>query len=274
MKSKTILAGAAIAGLMSGSFAVQAHAANVTSQGRRFAQANERQARHKGCSLLQRTNSCKGKGGCKTGDNGCKGKNSCKGKGGCATDGSHPAESPPNVETNRRRATRARSDGESEFHPPLLLVISIHMPANPFNNFTDYGIGIGLRVPHYRHILEKKPVVDWFEIISENFMVDGGRPLEVLDQILEQYRVVQHGVAMYFGSADRLSREHLKKIKRLVKRTQYALAERSSLLGQRGRTLHARPAADALYVLLRPRRRPPTFARRAIFSRCRSASRM
>ena len=44
------------------------------------------------------------------------------------------------------------------------------MPANQFNNFTDYGIGIGLRVPHYRHILAKKPVVDWFEIISENFM--------------------------------------------------------------------------------------------------------
>ena len=95
MKSKTILAGAAIAGLMSGSFAVQAHAANVTNKA--------------GVSLKQMTdetqdvhsckgqNSCKGKGGCKTGDNGCKGKNSCKGKGGCATDGSgHPAESPSN----------------------------------------------------------------------------------------------------------------------------------------------------------------------------------
>ena len=76
------------------------------------------------------------------------------------------------------------------------------MPANPYNGFTEYGIGIGLRVPHYRHILAKKPVVDWFEIISENFMVDGGRPLEVLDSILEQYRVVQHGVAMYFGSGE------------------------------------------------------------------------
>ena len=65
----------------------------------------------------------------------------------------------------------------------------------------------------------KKPVVDWFEIISENFMVDGGRPLEVLDSILEQYRVVQHGVAIYFGSADKLNREHLKKLKRLVQRT-------------------------------------------------------
>src|SRR6201998_2704030 len=93
------------------------------------------------------------------------------------------------------------------------------MPSNQFNGFTDYGIGIGLRVPHYRHILAEKPVVDWFEIISENFMVDGGRPLEILDQILEQYRVVQHGVSMYFGSTEPLNREHLKKLKRLVRRT-------------------------------------------------------
>src|SRR6202795_4587518 len=50
-------------------------------------------------------------------------------------------------------------------------------------------------------------------------MIDGGRPLQVLDQILEQYRVVQHGVSMYFGSADKLNREHLKRLKNLVKRT-------------------------------------------------------
>ena len=74
------------------------------------------------------------------------------------------------------------------------------MPANRFNGHTDYGIGIGLRSPHYHHILTRKPVVDWFEIISENFMIDGGRPLRILDQILEQYKVVQHGVSMYFGS--------------------------------------------------------------------------
>jgi uncharacterized protein (UPF0276 family) len=93
------------------------------------------------------------------------------------------------------------------------------MPANRFNGFTDYGVGIGLRVPHYRHILEKKPVVDWFEIISENYMIYGGRPLTVLDNILDQYRVVQHGVSMYFGSADPLSREHLRRLKALVRRT-------------------------------------------------------
>ena len=93
------------------------------------------------------------------------------------------------------------------------------MPANRFNGFTNLGIGIGLRVPHYGHILEKKPVVDWFEIISENYMCDGGRPLHILDQILEQYQVVQHGVSMYFGSTDPLNRDHLKRLKRLVKRT-------------------------------------------------------
>jgi uncharacterized protein (UPF0276 family) len=93
------------------------------------------------------------------------------------------------------------------------------MPANRFNGFTDYGIGIGLRIPHYAHIFEKKPVVDWFEIISENYMIDGGRPLATLDLIFERYRVVQHGVSMYFGSAEPLNREHLRRLKSLVKRT-------------------------------------------------------
>ena len=93
------------------------------------------------------------------------------------------------------------------------------MPANRFNGFTEYGVGIGLRIPHYQHILEKKPVVDWFEIISENYMIDGGRPLAILDQILEQYKVVQHGVSMYFGSTQPLNREHLNRLKTLVRRT-------------------------------------------------------
>jgi len=93
------------------------------------------------------------------------------------------------------------------------------MPANRFNAFTEYGIGIGLRVPHYDHILSEKPVVDWFEIISENYMVGGGRALSILDQILDQYRVVQHGVSMYFGSAQPLNRDHLRRLKDLTKRT-------------------------------------------------------
>jgi uncharacterized protein len=93
------------------------------------------------------------------------------------------------------------------------------MPANQFNGFSNYGIGIGLRMPHYDHIFAEKPVVDWFEIISENYMVDGGRALRTLDQILERYRVVQHGVSMYFGSAQPLNREHMKRLKTLTRRT-------------------------------------------------------
>src|ERR1700754_3138005 len=93
------------------------------------------------------------------------------------------------------------------------------MAGNRFNGYSDYGVGIGLRVPHYDHILSQRPVVDWFEIISENYMVDGGRPLYMLDQILDQYRVVQHGVSMYFGSAQPLNREHLRRLKDLTKRT-------------------------------------------------------
>ena len=93
------------------------------------------------------------------------------------------------------------------------------MPANRFNGFTEYGVGIGLRIPHYQHILTRKPVVDWFEIISENYMIDGGGPLEVLDKILDQYQVVQHGVSMYFGSASDPDPAHLKRLKMLVRRT-------------------------------------------------------
>ena len=91
MKSKAILAGAAIAGLMSGSFAVRAHAANVSGKaGVSLNQMNDSKEK-KDVHSCKGNNSCKGKGGCKTGDNGCKGKNSCKGKGGCATDGSQPS---------------------------------------------------------------------------------------------------------------------------------------------------------------------------------------
>lgn len=93
------------------------------------------------------------------------------------------------------------------------------MSSTRFNKFTEYGIGLGLRIPHLNHILERKPVVGWFEIISENYMVDGGRALAALDRILEQYKVVQHGVSLYFGSAEPLNREHLKRLKTLVRRT-------------------------------------------------------
>lgn len=93
------------------------------------------------------------------------------------------------------------------------------MAANRFNGFTDLGIGIGLRTSHYQQILETKPENVWFEIISENFMIGGGRPLAVLEELLNSYRVVQHGVSLYLGSTEPLNRDHLTKLKQLVKRT-------------------------------------------------------
>ncbi|WP_437593679.1 MNIO family bufferin maturase [Sorangium sp. So ce1000] len=82
----------------------------------------------------------------------------------------------------------------------------------------DLGVGVGLRIPHYRHIFEHRPRVDWFEIISENFMVDGGMPLANLERVLSSYRVVQHGVSLSIGSADPLDFDYLRRLKALLAR--------------------------------------------------------
>jgi uncharacterized protein (UPF0276 family) len=83
----------------------------------------------------------------------------------------------------------------------------------------NLGIGIGLRIPHYEDIFRDLPPIDWFEIISENFMVDGGKPLENLYRILEHYPVVQHGVSLAIGSPDPLDFDYLKRLKNLTKIT-------------------------------------------------------
>jgi hypothetical protein len=82
----------------------------------------------------------------------------------------------------------------------------------------DLGVGVGLRVPHYRHILAHRPKVDYFEIISENFMVDGGRPIYHLEQVLESYRLVQHGVSLGIGGPGAPDRDYLVRLKALVKK--------------------------------------------------------
>ena len=93
------------------------------------------------------------------------------------------------------------------------------MAGNRFNAHSELGIGVGLRAPHLADILAERPAVDWFEIISENYMVDGGRPLRMLDRILAEYRVVQHGVGLYLGSAQGVCRDHLRRLRALVRRT-------------------------------------------------------
>ncbi|WP_437746929.1 DUF692 domain-containing protein [Sorangium sp. So ce302] len=82
----------------------------------------------------------------------------------------------------------------------------------------DLGVGVGLRIPHYRHIFEHRPRVDWFEIISENFMVDGGMPIANLERVLSSYRLVQHGVSLSIGSTDPLDFDYLRRLKALLAR--------------------------------------------------------
>ena len=84
------------------------------------------------------------------------------------------------------------------------------------------GFGIGLRTPHFSHILEHTPAVDWFEIISENFMDSQGRPRHVLRQVAERYPIVMHGVSLSIGSADPLNWDYLAKLKRLATETKAA----------------------------------------------------
>lgn len=80
----------------------------------------------------------------------------------------------------------------------------------------NLGLGLGLRSVHYAHILEHWPEVDWFEVISENYMDSQGRPRYILDQIAERYPIVMHGVSLSIGSSDPLNFEYLRRLKTLA----------------------------------------------------------
>ncbi|CAM2151242.1 conserved protein of unknown function [Pararobbsia alpina] len=78
------------------------------------------------------------------------------------------------------------------------------------------GYGLGLRKEHYRDFLETAVPVDFVEVISENFMVDGGQPRHILRQVRQRYPVALHGVSMSIGSADGLDAAYLRRLKALV----------------------------------------------------------
>jgi uncharacterized protein len=82
----------------------------------------------------------------------------------------------------------------------------------------DLGVGVGFRIPHYARVLDERPAMDWFEVISENFMVSGGRPLENLARLMDGYRVIPHGVSLAIGSAEPLDEAYLVKLKALADR--------------------------------------------------------
>jgi uncharacterized protein (UPF0276 family) len=99
-------------------------------------------------------------------------------------------------------------------------VVPVRAPAltTPRFGLPNLGIGLGLRSLHYAHILEQQPEVDWFEIITENYLQTRGRPLDFLDRVAERYPIVMHGVGLSIGSSDALDRAYLRELKALRER--------------------------------------------------------
>ena len=82
------------------------------------------------------------------------------------------------------------------------------------------GFGLGLRPRHYNSFLAQPQAVDWLEVISENYMVQGGKPLAMLDRIRADYPIAMHGVSMSIGSVSPLDHGYLQRLKALADRVQ------------------------------------------------------
>lgn len=106
--------------------------------------------------------------------------------------------------------------------------------SNPF-----LGFGLGLRTEHYNSILETKPKIDWFEVLSENYMIPGGKPLYYLDEIRRNYPVVMHGVSLSIGSVTPLDKDYLRDLKKLADRIQPAwISDHLCWTGVHGNNIH------------------------------------
>ncbi|PKF81419.1 hypothetical protein CW749_01905 [Vibrio sp. vnigr-6D03] len=101
------------------------------------------------------------------------------------------------------------------------------------------SFGLGLRTQHYNDFLNTKQPVDWLEVISDNYMVNGGKPLAMLDRIRADYPVTMHGVSMSLGSVNGLDQEYLKNLKALEQRIQPMwVSDHLCWGGVHGRKLH------------------------------------
>jgi uncharacterized protein len=101
------------------------------------------------------------------------------------------------------------------------------------------GFGLGLRVDHYDAILAERPAIDWFEVLTENYLVPGGKPLHYLMRMRERYPLVMHGVSMSIGSTAPLDREYLKQVKALAARLEPAwISDHLCWTGVAGRNTH------------------------------------
>lgn len=92
------------------------------------------------------------------------------------------------------------------------------MPDNIYK--PNLGFGLGLRTEHYDTILTEKPPIDWFEIITENYLIPGGKPHYYLEKIRENYPLVMHGVSLSIGSSDPLDWNYLRQVKALAEKIQ------------------------------------------------------
>jgi uncharacterized protein len=107
------------------------------------------------------------------------------------------------------------------------------------SDFASLGFGVGLRRSHYVHILDNHPRLDWFEVISENFMVEGGRPLEVLEGVRSQYPIVMHGVSLSIGTTDPLNIGYLRQLATIARRFESAwISDHLCWTSVGGRNLH------------------------------------
>ncbi|WP_133139378.1 DUF692 domain-containing protein [Legionella genomosp. 1] len=101
------------------------------------------------------------------------------------------------------------------------------------------GFGLGLRTQHYEDILNYLPDIDWFEIISENYLIPGGKPLYYLDKIREHYPMVMHGVSLSLGSSDPIQWDYLKQVKELASRIEPVwISDHLSWTGVNGLNMH------------------------------------
>lgn len=83
---------------------------------------------------------------------------------------------------------------------------------------SSLGFGLGLRPDHYEAVLHEAPPVDWFEILTENYLVPGGKPLHYLTRVRERYPLAMHGVSLSIGSSAPLDFEYLRQVKALAQR--------------------------------------------------------
>ncbi len=105
--------------------------------------------------------------------------------------------------------------------------------------FPFLGYGAGLRRPHYAEVAGGRPRMDWFEIVSENFMVAGGPALKTLERVRANYPVVMHGVSLSIGSTDPLDRDYLRQLAELARRIEPAwISDHLCWTGAAGRNLH------------------------------------